>query len=151
MIELPEDDDALAAELASVLRARDAMPTSVANAARGAFAWRTVDADLAVLSMDSLLEATAGVRGGGGSGDRQLTFEARDLSLEVDVVEGGRRVVGQVVPPQQGHVELEGPHTSSTAATDAHGQFSLSVWNGPARLRFRPETGAPVVTDWVTL
>jgi hypothetical protein len=148
MIELPEDDDVLADELAGVLRSRDPMPASVANAARGAFAWRTLDEDLAVLSLDSLLEATAGVRG---AGDRQLTFEGRGLSLEVDVVEGGRRVVGQVVPPQHGEVELEGPHTRSSAETDAHGQFALSVWNGPARLRFRPASGPAVVTDWVTL
>jgi hypothetical protein len=148
VIELPEDDDLLAAELAAVLRSRDPMPSPVVQAARGAFAWRTVDADLAVLSADSLLEATAGVRGGG---DRQLTFEAGGLSLEVDVVEGGRRLVGQIVPPQPGEVELEGPHTRSSAATDRLGQFSLSVWNGPARLRFRPAVGSAVVTDWVTL
>jgi hypothetical protein len=148
MIELPEDDDLLAAELASVLRGRDPMPSSVATAARGAFAWRTIDADLAVLSVDSLLEATAGMRG---SGDRQLTFEAERLSLEVDVIDGGRRVVGQVVPPQQGEVELEGPHTRSSATTDHLGQFTLSVWNGPARIRFRSAAGSAVVTDWVTL
>ena len=148
MIELPEDDDVLAAELGEVLRERDPMPASVLHAARGAFAWRTVDADLAVLSLDSLLEATAGVRGGG---DRQLTFEADRLSLEVDVVDGGRRVVGQVVPPQLGEIQLEGPHTRSSAAIDDRGQFTLSVWNGPARLRFRPTAGPAVVTDWVTL
>jgi hypothetical protein len=148
VIELPEDDDVLAAELAAVLRTRDAMPASIANAARGAFTWRTIDADLAVLRADSLLEATVGLRG---SGDRQLTFEADRLSLEVDVVDGGRRVVGQVVPPQRGEVELEGPHTRSSAAADDHGQFALSVWNGPARLRFRPAAGPAVVTDWVTL
>ena len=150
MIELPEDDDALAAELAEVLRDRDPIPSSVLQAARGAFAWRTVDADLAVLSLDSILEATAsaGVRGGG---DRQLTFEAAQVSLEVDVVEGGRRVVGQVVPPQDGEIQLEGPHTRSSAAIDERGQFTLSVWNGPARLRFCPAAGPAVVTDWVTL
>jgi hypothetical protein len=148
VIDLPEDDDALAAELASVLRAHDPMPSSVVSAARGAFAWRTIDAELAVLAADSMLEAAAGVRG---SGDRQLTFEAGGVSLEVDVVEGGRRVDGQVVPPQPGEVELEGPHTRSSAATDVQGQFSLSVWNGPARLRFRPMAGPAVVTDWVTL
>jgi hypothetical protein len=148
MIELPEDDDLLAAELAGVLRARDPMPVGVAEAARGAFAWRTIDEDLAVLSLDSLLEATAGVRGGG---DRQLTFESDGMSLEVDIVDGGRRVVGQVVPPQAGAVELEGPHTTSSAETDGYGQFSLPVGNGPARLRFRPVHGPSVVTDWVTL
>ena len=149
MIELPEDDDALARELGAVLREHDPMPPSILNAARGAFAWRTVDDDLAVLSLDSMLEASsAGVRG---AGDRQLTFEASGLSFEVDVVDGGRRVIGQVLPPQHGEIDLEGPHTRSSAAIDEHGQFTLSVWNGPARLRFRPPAGPAVVTDWVTL
>ena len=148
MIELPEDDDLLAAELALVLRAHDPMPASVAESARGAFLWRTVDADLAVLTIDSLLEATAGVRG---SGDRQLTFEAHDVSLEVDVVDGGRRVIGQVVPPQPGNVELEGAHVRSSARADGLGQFTFSAWNGPVRLRFRPSSGGAIVTDWITL
>jgi hypothetical protein len=147
MIDLPEDDDVLADELGEILRTRSAMPASILHAARGAFAWRTVDDELAVLRNDSTLEAV-GVRGGA---DRQLTFEAAGLSLEVDVLDGGRRVVGQVVPPQPGAVELEGPHTRSDAATDRYGQFSLDVWNGPARLRFRPVDGPPIVTDWVTL
>ena len=148
MIELPENDDVLADELTAILRARSQMPASVVHAARGAFAWRTVDAELAVLRNDSTLDAMAGVRGGA---DRQLTFEAAGVSLEVDVVDGGRRVLGQVVPPQPGEVELEGPHTRSDAATDRYGQFALDVWNGPARLRFRPLDGPPIVTDWVTL
>ena len=148
MIELPEDDDLLADELGELLRRRSPMPASVLDAARGAFTWRSVDDELAVLRNDSLLEAAAGVRGGG---DRQLTFEADGVSLEVDVLDGGRRVIGQVVPAQAGAVELEGPHTRSDAATDRYGQFALDVWNGPARLRFRPVDGPVIVTDWVTL
>ena len=148
MIELPEDDDVLARELGSLLRRTSPMPASVVAAARGAFAWRTVDAELAVLRADSLLEATAGVRGGA---DRQLTFEAADVSVEVDVLDGGRRIVGQVVPPQAGAIDLEGPHTRSAAAADDFGQFVLDVWNGPARLRFSGADGCSVVTDWVTL
>ena len=150
MIQLPEDDGELMVELADVLRRADPMPAEITRAARAALTWRTVDAELAVLSSDSLLEAVAGVRGGGG-GDRQLTFATPDVSLEVDVVEGGRRVIGQVVPPQEGDVALEGLHTRSSAKTDGHGQFVLSVWNGPARLRFQPARGSAVVTDWVTL
>ena len=148
MIELPEDDDLLAGELGSLLRRSNPMPASILAAARGAFAWRTVDAELAVLRTDSLLEATVGVRGGA---DRQLTFESDSVSVEVDVLDGGRRIVGQVVPPQPGAVDLEGPHAKSAAQADAYGQFALDVWNGPARLRFSGADGRSVVTDWVTL
>ena len=148
MIELPEDDDALAAELGALLRRSAPMPPSIMAAARGAFAWRTLDADLAVLRADSLLEATVGVRGGA---DRQLTFASDTVSVELDVLDGGRRIVGQVVPPQPGAVNVEGPGARSTAETDEFGQFSLDVWNGPARLRFSGADGRAVVTDWVTL
>ena len=148
MIELPEDDDLLARELGSLLRRSNPMPDSILAAARGAFAWRTVDAELAVLRADSVLEAAVGVRGGA---DRQLTFESANVSVEVDVLDGGRRIVGQVVPPQAGSVDLEGPHTRSTAQADSYGQFALDVWNGPARLRFSGADGRSVVTDWVTL
>lgn len=148
MIELPEDDDLLAREVGAVLHRSSPMPSSIVAAARGALAWRTVDADLAVLRADSLLEATAGVRGGA---DRQLTFESDTVSVEVDVLDGGRRIVGQVVPPQSGAVDLEGPRATSAARADDLGQFSLDVWNGPARLRFSSADGRSVVTDWVTL
>ena len=148
MIELPEDDDVLCRELGSLLVRSDPMPASITAAARGAFAWRTVDAELAVLRSDSLLEATGGVRGGA---DRQLTVESGSISVEIDVLDGGRRIVGQVVPPQAGAIDLEGPHTRSATATDAYGQFSLDVGNGPARLRFSAADGSSVVTDWVTL
>ena len=149
MIELPEDDDLLADELAAVLRARSAMPASVLDAARAAFVWRDIDAELAVLRRDSVLEATAGVRGGA---DRQLTFEAAGLSVEVDVLDGGRRVIGQIVPPQPGQVELEGPRARADASTDRYGQFVVAdVGGGPVRLRFRPVEGPGVVTDWMTL
>ena len=148
MIELPEDDDALAAELGSLLRRSNPMPASILAAARGAFAWRTVDAELAVLRRDSLLEPTAGVRGGA---DRQLTFESGGVSVEVDVLDGGRRIVGQVVPPQPGAIDVEGPHVTSAAEADDYGQFVLDVSNGPARLRFSGADGRSVVTDWVTL
>jgi hypothetical protein len=148
MIELPEDDDELMGELGDLLRRVDPMPASVVAAARGALVWRTLDAERAVLASDSLLEAAAGVRG---SGDRQLTFDAGSVCVEVDVVDGGERLVGQVVPPQQGHVEVEGPRTQLAADADQWGQFALRVGPGPARIRFRPLDGPVVVTDWVTL
>jgi hypothetical protein len=148
VIELPENDDELLAELGAVLLAEDPMPASVVAAARGAMVWRTVDAELAVLSADSLLVAVGGVRGGD---ERQLTFESPSVSVEIDIVEGGHHLMGQVVPPQAGRIELAGPRIQAGVDADRHGQFVLDAPVGPARLRFRPESGPSVVTDWVTL
>lgn len=148
MIELPENDDELAAELGRVLQQEDPMPASVVAAARGAMVWRSVDAELATLAADSLEAATAGVRG---SGDRQLTFEAASLCVEIDVVDGGRHLVGQVVPARAGTIEVEGPLIQRSAALDRYGQFTLDAPLGPARFRVRSQGDADVVTDWVTL
>lgn len=148
MIELPDDDDQLLAELGEVLRREDPMPAGVVAAARGAMVWRSIDATLATLAADSLQAATAGVRG---AGDRQLTFETPSMSVEIDVVDGGQHLVGQVVPARQGTIEIEGPLVQGSVALDRFGQFTLDAPLGPARFRVRSEGGADVVTDWVTL
>ena len=73
--------------------------------ARWAFTWRTVDSELAELVADSATDelALSGVRSD--AGPRLLTFEVSQLELavEVQVTEsaGARRLLGQVVPPQQ--------------------------------------------------
>lgn len=162
MIDLPEDDDQLAAELGNLLRRHDPVPADVIESARGALAWRTVDADIAVLASDSYLTAAAGVRGTGG--DRQLTFAGATVTLEVDVLpdlddHGGYRLVGQVVPAYVGEIEIERRGAAAggklSAVTDKYGQFAVAFApSGPTRLRFRPadaERVASIVTDWVTL
>lgn len=148
MIELPEDDDELLAELGRVLQREDPMPAGVVAAARGAMVWRSVEAELASLAADSLEAAVAGVRG---SGDRQLTFEAASLCVEVDVVDGGQHLVGQVVPAREGTIEIEGPLVQRSSHLDRYGQFTFDAPLGPARFRVRSPGGADVVTDWVTL
>lgn len=149
MIELPEDDDELLAELGALLRREDPMPASIVAAARGAMVWRSVDAELATLAADSLEAALAGVRGA--AGDRQLTFEAASLCVEVDVVDGGQHLVGQVVPARAGTIEIEGPLVQRSSDLDRFGQFSFDAPLGPTRFRVRSPGGADVVTDWVTL
>jgi hypothetical protein len=149
MIELPEGDDELFAELRAVLDQEDRVPSSVVGAARGALAWRSIDEELAMLSLDSLLETTSsGVRGGS---DRQLTFETTGLTIELDVIDGGRQVMGQLVPPLPAKVEVQLPGVTSTVHADTHGQFSARGALGPFRLHVRSDTGVDVVTEWITL
>ena len=73
-------------------------PADVVAAAKATFTWRTIDAELAELTFDSVADtdALAGVRGGGGP--RALTFEHDDVVVEVEVSEhaAGRTLVGQV-------------------------------------------------------
>ena len=58
-------DDDLMAELAEAVAEEDAVTDRRREAARAAFTWRSVDAELMELLHDSALEAGAAVRGAG--------------------------------------------------------------------------------------
>jgi hypothetical protein len=130
----------------------DPVPGEVKAAAEAAFSWRTIDADLASLTYDSLLdeERLIGVRGPGGP--RQLTFEGAGLTMEVEVGDD-RAVIGQLVPPSTATVELRWPGGATAVEADDLGRFGLPpAPRGPVSLRCLAAGGAaPVTTDWLTL
>src|SRR6202165_46621 len=100
----PVEEEQLLAELRQLGRKLDPVPAEVLFAARGSLAWRRVDAELADLSFDSLVDGDlelAGVRSGDDS-VRLVSFDGPDLTVEVEVAAVGdhRRLVGQLVPPQ---------------------------------------------------
>lgn len=141
------DDDELLADLRRALGTGAAVSRHELDAARAAYTWRTVDAELATLTYDSLLDDRVLVRGAAGA-PRSLVFDAADLTVELEVTPG--RVVGQLVPPGPGEVVLEtGSAQDAPVATDDAGCFSLSTEPG-ARVRLRCTTpSTTVVTDWV--
>ncbi len=156
--ERDERDEALLARLATAARA-EVPPPDVVAAAKGAFTWRTIDAELAELSYDSLLEdATAGVRASAaGSSQRALSFTAGDAAIEVEVdgVGATRRLEGQVVPAQVARLELHRLDASEpvTLATDDLGRFHADGVR-PGRLRllchFLDQAGGGTfLTEWV--
>ncbi len=135
----------------------DPVPARVADAARGSFAWRRIDAELAELTYDMAMDAErlAAVRGE--EAPRALTFEASGLTIEVEVVRVGetRRLLGQIVPPQPALVELRHAGGQVAVEADQIGRFSVRGFPaGPVSLRCQvaPEPGPRVVeTDWVVL
>lgn len=139
-------------ELRALLAKVDPVPDPVVGAARGSYAWRTIDAELAELAFDSLLEAGATVRSTEAA--RLLSFESPDMSLEVELARAGEDVtlLGQVVPAQAGTVEVQGGEGLETASVDATGAFSVRVAAGQRyRLRFQPGGGAGAVqSEWFT-
>lgn len=148
----PEEDETLLAVLAAA-GDLDPVPPDMDAAARAGFAWRTLDAELAELTYDSLLEedALAGMRGVAAA--RSLTFDGPRLSLDLEASASGRRrrLMGQVVPPQQAEVEVRSAQGSVTVAADEAGRFSVDdLAPGPVSLRVAAR-GATVVTDWVLL
>ena len=138
MTERFDDDEVLALELVEALREARPLVDEVAERAKGAFTWRTIDEDLlaAELMFDSAEQASPSLTRGA-EGGRVMVFSADLRSVEIEVlsdrvVEGDRGVV-------------------ATVAVDELGFFVIEpVPTGVVRLRCTtPATR--LVTDWVRL
>jgi hypothetical protein len=119
-------------------------------AGEAAFSWRTVDAELAALSHDSLADDSVLVRSGDAA-PRSLVFEGTQLSVEIDETDDG--LVGQLLPPTSGAVTLMGPggEELAQAEIDELGCFCFeSSAVGLIRLRCRTASHA-LLTDWFRL
>jgi hypothetical protein len=147
---LSDRDDDLVAELREVAALVDPLPDEVMAAARSAFAWRTMDADLAELLQDAATDMSlVGVRGPETA--TLLTFQGPGLELEVEVVMAGprRRLLGQLVPGLPGRVEVRHRVGRSEVAADEVGRFTAEdVPPGPVSLRCQAAEGRWVETDW---
>jgi hypothetical protein len=145
-------DEELLAELRRALESRAAVPPEFIEAARGAFAWRTIDADLAQLTYDSLagLEAAPATRSEPAS-IRTLTFTSSRLTIEIEVAADS--LLGQVVPPGAGTIMLQPQDgTEAVITADEIGCFVIQpVPVGPFRLRCPTGAGIDVLTSWITL
>ena len=138
-------DDQTFDTLRKVLAEADGAPADVIQAAKDSFTWRTVDAELAALVFDSATDELAGVRGGAVA-DRQLTYRAGEV--EVEVMVSGHHISGQVVPPRSGAVELAAGTAFLEAEIDEVGSFSFAqVPSGPVRLTIRIG-GQTIATEW---
>lgn len=151
MTNLQWDDDRALTELAAALAPPD-VPAGVLEAARAVYTWRTVDAELAALAYDSATarQVPLGVRGDQAT-LRSLTFEAANIVIEVEV--GADAIVGQIVPPLSGTVDVHAPTgVVGSVEVDDVGSFSVrSIPRGPFQLAYRTPGGDRVVTSWVTL
>jgi hypothetical protein len=150
--DLWSDDDRLLAELGEAVRAADDVPGRFVDAAKAAFAWRTIDAELARLSYDSLDdEQTRVVTRADDAAVRALTFMADRLTIELEIT--AESVLGQVVPAQPGQLFVQvGTDQQRTSPIDEVGCFVVEpVPTGPFRLHCRTADGAEVRTGWITL
>jgi hypothetical protein len=153
-----EDDDVLEAELRRLASLADPVPASVLEVAKAGLAWRTINADLAELSYDSMLEgagAGTGYRGGPG---RELTFESDGFVVDLQVAEstdanGRGSLLGQLVPSQEAVIEIRTPTEVMEVTADGLGRFQVPrPGPGPIRLCCRLADGrTAIATDWVTV
>lgn len=146
-----EDDDDLLAALHQALKARSQVPPELVEAARNAYTWHTIDAELAELTFDSGREprAPASTRSESAS-IRALTFISARLTIEAEVTENC--LIGQVMPPREGTMQAQTRDgATTTAPVDEIGCFLVEpVPPSPFRLRYRNH-GIDVVTGWITL
>ncbi len=146
-------DDQLLSLLARALDAADPVPDAVLDAAKGAYTWRTIDAELAALVFDSAAEDLVGVRSE--QPTRQLTFSTPGVEIELAVVsETERRIVGQLVPPQEAKIVLHSGDEERSIETDSLGRFTFDdVPAGAIRLTCTPGggEGAVIQTEWIVI
>jgi hypothetical protein len=146
------DDEVLLTELRQAVGARRAVPPEFVAAAKNAFTWHNIDAELAQLTYDSSrdLETTRSTRSEAAS-IRALTFTSAHMTIEIEVSQNS--LVGQIVPPQAGTIKIQhrdGPETTVTA--DKIGCFSIHpIPSGPFRLHCRTTVGLDAFTGWITL
>ncbi len=151
------DDTGLEEELRELAARLEPVPEHLVQAAVDAYAWRTLDADLAEFVFDSLAERDEAAPVRGRQQERLLSFQASGLTIEGEVTAAGssRRLIGQLVPPQRTVVEIRHQDEVVTLATDQFGRFiAESLPAGPVSLRCGPAAGdarSPVVTDWVPI
>ncbi|MEU6606213.1 hypothetical protein ABZ922_14270 [Streptomyces shenzhenensis] len=140
------DDGLLEEELRRAAAVRDPVPTELRQLALDAYALYDLDARVAELTFDSLVDALP-IRGVTDA-PRMLTFRAGELTVDVEVT--GEGLMGQVLPPQSALIEvLGGPQSALPVPVDELGRFTSGARPaGPFALRLR--TGADVVvTEWL--
>lgn len=157
----PPDDDALISELRHVVAQIDPVPEAARIAARAAIEWRTLEAELAALVHDSAVDGPALAVRGAAAGPRTLTFEAGDLTIEVEAEpeaggDDGLCLAGQLVPPQAADVAVRHGDELVAVRADARGRFAArGIAPGPVSLRCRLDgasgAGRLVETGWLTV
>jgi hypothetical protein len=144
-------DDELVDRLRRIADQVDAAPDLVAESARAAFSTRHLDDELAELLHDSELTPDQAVRLGQ-PGPRMLSFEAGDVSLEIQVDDaGGQIALRGMAVGTMGDAEIETTTTGSRpVAIDDQGWFRVDgLAVEPVRVRVRAANGAPVTTGWI--
>ena len=145
------DDEQFLAALGEALRAREAVPEWFVETGKNAYAWHNIDAELAQLTYDSSRDqdVVAAVRSETAS-IRALTFTSARLSIELEVGEGS--LLGQIIPPRAGTLEVHTTAGVTSSPVDEIGCFAVDpIPSSPFRLRCRTEDGADVLTGWITL
>jgi hypothetical protein len=144
-------DDKLLAALREALIASDAVPDWFVETGKNAYAWHNIDAELAQLTYDSFSDQRMATATRSETASiRALTFTSANLSMELEVTEDS--LLGQIIPPRAGMLEI---HTNTgviTTSVDEIGCFAVDPKPDTSfRLRCRIADGTDVLTGWINL
>ncbi|MFG3248910.1 hypothetical protein [Streptomyces sp. NPDC048187] len=139
-------DGLLEEELRQAAAILDPVPAELRRIAVDAFALHDLDARIAELVFDSLVDGIP-IRGEADP-PRMLTFRADGVTVDIEVTADG--MIGQLLPPGPAGIEvLSGPRAHARLTADDMGRFTgAAPPAGPFALRLR--TGREVVvTEWL--
>ncbi|NEY31087.1 hypothetical protein GTU99_02510 [Streptomyces sp. PRKS01-65] len=140
------EDGLLEEELRQAAAILDPVPAALRAIAVEAHALHDLQARVAELTFDSLVDALP-VRGAEDA-PRMLTFDADGVTVDVELTADG--LIGQVMPPGPARIEmLSGPRRFARLTADDMGRFTgQAPPAGPFALRLRTG-GEVVVTEWL--
>jgi len=145
----PQEEVRLLSLLRRGLDQTDSSPADVIEFAKAALSWRTIDADLAQLSYDSIDDSTS-VRGVATS--RMLAFESGELTIDLEHEPLSGDLMGKLDPAGQMTIELHVLDTVLVTESDEFGRFSFEgIQSGPFAVVIRLEGAEVVKTQWVIL
>ena len=108
-----------------------------------------LDVVVAELVHDSAVMAGQPVRADGGT-PRQVVYEAAGIRISLEIGSRAPQVVGKVEPVAAGELTLDQPGNQASVVVSETGGFECSIEVGiPFRLRWTPEDGTVIATDWV--
>src|SRR5262249_53287072 len=130
-------------------------PERFVEAAKAAYTWHTVDAELAALTYDSAAQPAgrpghlAGVRAESAP-LRALTFTTSRLRIQIEVT--GDALHGQIIPEEPAEIEVRPRSDRCPLEADEVGCFTIRpIPTGPFQLHCRTASGATVLTSSIAL
>lgn len=150
-----EQDQELISAVAGMLDRVDPPPGWMVDLAKLSFDLRSIDAELAELVADSLMdEPLVGVRSAAAAPPRMLTFERGDWALEVESIAAGSgwQLIGQVVPMTACRVEVIQQAGRRILEADDLGRFLIDgVAAEPVMLVVDAPGHPRISTGWFSL
>ena len=145
------EDDKLLAALREALSASEAVPAWFVETGKNAYAWHNIDAELAQLTYDSFSDQRMATATRSETASiRALTFTSAKLSMELEVSEDS--LLGQIIPPRAGMLEIHTKTGVITTSVDEIGCFAVEPKPDTSfRLRCRIADGTDVLTGWINL